>query len=177
MTHRVPAAAIDSWKGCTGANHDFQFQAGSIEVKTTHANTPKSFHVSNIKQLDPLGTSALYLYFLMLEEGEAGNESLPELIDTIRGQLGGPARQVFDEACFAAGYRGRQRAEYETPRYTIRREQFFEVGEGFPRLLESMLPEGITGVRYEVSLPLCTPYTVEAEQVASTLFSLEGERQ
>ena len=155
-----PDTAIASWKGCRGANHDFQFLRGSIEVKTTSSNTPHAFHVSNVKQLDQPGQGALFVFFVLVEEAEAGDASLPEVVDSIRELLDGTSLDHFEDSCLEAGYLESQRELYESPRYSLRREQFFEVGEAFPRLREEQLPSGVEGVKYEVAIAACTPFSV-----------------
>lgn len=167
--------AIASWKGCRGANHDFQFRLGSIEVKTTSSNTPHSFHVANIRQLDSPGQGQLFVFFVLVEETEAGDASLPDVIDSLRGMLDGVALDAFEDSLVQAGYLENQKQNYSSPRYSLRHERFFRVDETFPRLLEGSLPSGVEEVRYQVAVAACTPFEVFPSDVLDTMLGTPGE--
>jgi hypothetical protein len=156
--HAGPSAAVYAWTGSRGTNHDFQFEACSVEVKTSHAATPHAFHVSNIRQLSDDSVNALYLYFVAVEESEAAQESLPEIIGAIRSVLGYSERTAFDESLTRVGYLNEQEELYRSPRYSTRWTKCFVVGPDFPRLREEMLPNGVEEVRYEVALAACAPF-------------------
>ena len=171
-----PDTTIASWKGCRGANHDFQFSSGSIEVKTTSSNTPHAFHVANIRQLDSPGEGQLFVYFVLIEETEAGDISLPELVELLRDELDGTARDSFEDCLIEAGYLESQRELYASPRYSLRRERFYKVDESFPRLREAQLPTGVEEVRYQVALAACQPCVAFESDVWDTIFGrMEGE--
>lgn len=167
-------SAIVSWKGCSGANHDFQFASCSIEVKTTSSNTPHSFNVSNIRQLDSPGQGQLFLYFLLIEESEAGDASLPEVVDSIRNVLDEPSLVSFDEGLVNADYLESQRELYSSPRYSIRHERFFLVSESFPRLREDSLPVGVEDVRYQVAVAACTDFEKSSADVLYMVLNRQG---
>lgn len=177
LTRWDQESAISSWKGCRGANHDFQFLLGSIEVKTTSSNTPHSFHVANIRQLDSPGQGQLFVFFVLVEENEAGNVSLPEVIDSLRIKLEGVALEAFEDNLVEAGYLENQKQNYSSPRYSIRRERFFRVDEDFPRLLEESLPSGVEEVRYQVAIAACTPFEVFPPDVVCSILGWPGESE
>lgn len=166
-------AAVGSWKGCRGANHDFQFPFGSIEVKTTCSNTPHAFHVSNIMQLDAPGQGQLFLYFVLVEETEAGDASLPGVVDALRDALDGTALEAFEDSLVEAGYLDSQREIYSSPRYSLRRERFFRVVGSFPRLRESSMPTGVEEVRYEVAVAACADFEVLSTDVLDALLETQ----
>jgi hypothetical protein len=151
-------AAVESWKGTSGASHDFQFATACVEVKTTSARTPHSFHVANIKQLDAPGQGPLLVYFVVLEESAAGDVALTELIDSLRTELGEPAIYAFEDRLVEAGYLEDRRDDYASPRYSVRHQRCFEVREGFPRLQEAQIPVGVEGVTYEVAVAAALPF-------------------
>ncbi|MCB9789040.1 MAG: PD-(D/E)XK motif protein [Deltaproteobacteria bacterium] len=166
-------AAIASWKGCTGASHDFQWRDGSIEVKTTSASTPHAFHVSSVQQLDMAGQGQLFIYFAVVDEAEAGDFSLPDLIEAFRQEFTQPALDAFEDCLVEAGYLEGMRQVYASPRYSVRRERFFRVDEGFPRLRESRLPQGVEAVRYEVAVSACSAWEVEATEALDAVLGPE----
>lgn len=170
LPHTEEDMAIASWKGCRGANHDFQFRTASVEVKATSSSTPHAFHVSNIKQLDQPGQGRLFVFFVLLEESEGGDVSLPEVVDRIRDRLDGTARDAFEDCLIEAGYLEAQRELYLSPRYTVRRHRFFGVAEGFPRLREGQLPGGVEGVKYQVAIAACESFEVFESDVLDAIF-------
>jgi len=167
--------AIASWKGCKGANHDFQFSLGSIEVKSTSSNTPHAFHVSNINQLDSPGQGRLFIFLILVEESESGDTSLPDMVDSLRAEFEGSALDAFEEALIDSGYTERHRDNYSSPRYTIRREHFYHVDKTFPRLRESLLPPGVEEVRYKVAISACTEFEVMPSETLDTVVGPRGE--
>ena len=175
LNHGDADTAICSWKGCMGANHDFQFRFGCIEVKTTSSNTPHSFHISNIRQLDSPGQGQLFIFFVVVEESEAGVDSLPNVIDSLRERMEGQALDAFEDCLLDAGYIESQREIYDSPRYSLRREHFFRVVDSFPRLCENLLPPGVEEVSYQVAIAACVAYEVEPSNVMDKVFSTRGE--
>ena len=160
--------AVMAWTGPRRAPHDFQTPYGSVEVKTTAAATPHSFRVANVRQLDDRGVSALYICVVRVDESEGGEETLPEAIDRLRSALGASAKQL-DEPLINAGYIEAQRSLYESPRYSIRSPRFFHVGEGFPRLTEPRIPNGVESVSFSVALAACADYACSDSEVLETL--------
>ena len=160
--------AVKAWSGPRRAPHDFQTPPGSVEVKTTAAASPHSFRVANVRQLDDRGVSSLYICVVRVDESEGGEETLPEAIDRLRSALGASAKQL-DGPLIKAGYIEAQRTLYESPRYSIRSLHFFQVGDGFPRLLESEIPNGVEGVSFSVALAACAAYACSDREVLRTL--------
>ncbi len=166
-------ASVAAWKGYAGKPHDFQCQGGHLEVKTTAANTPHAFHVSNIKQLDPDGVPALFLAVVIIEEVEHGGETLPVVVDSIRKLLSAVDIEVFEDGLIDVGYLESQRGLYSTPSYKRRRVRFFQVREGFPSLREQQLPEGVEEVGYQVAIAACSGFEVTEQEVLSALVAAE----
>jgi hypothetical protein len=164
-----PEEAVQAWKGCRGAPHDFQLKHGSLEVKTTSASTPHSFHVSNVAQLDDSGVETLFVLLVVLYETEGGAQSLPELVQAIRERLQSSAIDAFDSCLREAGYLDVHSELYANPRYTIRTQRYFRIHSGFPRLLPAALPLGVEDVTYTVSIAACTPSECTAEVFFSSV--------
>src|SRR5262249_23565936 len=70
--HLLPAfgaaAALPAWKAGAAAHQDFQFPAGSMEIKTTAAKQPQSIRITSERQLDSTGVGALYLQVVVVDE-------------------------------------------------------------------------------------------------------------
>jgi hypothetical protein len=160
---------IRAWRGPFRASHDFQFSGGSVEVKTTSAVSPARFRVSNVQQLDDTNVSRLVLCLVLIQESESEGESLVELVEAVRGNLGEADHSTFDDALLAAGFLEAHRQLYDSPRFVCREYRFYDVNRGFPRLRESDLPEGVVNIRYDVETGACVPYRLSADAVLSEL--------
>ncbi len=153
--------AVQGWRGCRSAHHDFQYRRWSAEIKTTAAASPRTFHVANVRQLDDSGIERLYLVLKIIEEEAGARESLPELVQAFREMMRGPAVELFEEGLHEAGYLDRHAGLYKEPRYSHRRTRIYLVGEGFPRLLPHAIPNGVENVEHEVSIAACAAFAVD----------------
>jgi len=152
--------ALRVWVGQRHAHQDFQLEMAAIEVKTSIAKQLIEVRIANERQLDDRGLPALYLAVLLLTELENAGESLPQRVRKIREQ----AEQAgclheLEERLLAAGYLDEQAGMYNRG-YVLRAFHAYRVADGFPRLLEEDLPEGIGEVSYSVSLALAKPFRV-----------------
>src|SRR5262249_44853807 len=98
-------AAVDAWKGPTGALHDFLRNGHALEVKTT-AGIVSGIEVSSLEQMEDTGLSVLLLVHLHLVQSPAGL-SLPGLVESILDELArsAPASiRPFRDALLACGY-------------------------------------------------------------------------
>ena len=159
--------AVASWTGPLAANQDFQFRGGAMEVKTTTAKQPQTLVITNERELDDTGVGALVLLSISLDERRGGlGMSLNELVDAIRSDLGpGRARAKLDELLARHGYLASHRPAYDEPRYTVRSEDLWRVAAGFPRLVESDLPDGVGDVSYRVVHTGLDRFSIQGEQV------------
>jgi hypothetical protein len=169
LPHMDGLAAVRSWKGWQSANHDFQLPAGSVEVKTTSANLPHAFHVSNVGQLDDGATAALFVHLVQVSEEESGASSLPELVASVRERLPDDGIASFDDALVEFGYLDAHAESHSLPRYTIRSRRYFVVEDGFPRLLGNMVPPGVEEVSYAVAIAACAPFEREIATVIASI--------
>jgi hypothetical protein len=165
LTRTADGSAIGAWKGWSFTNHDFQLPTGNVEVKTTSANTPHSFQVSNVGQLDDRSIPRLFLNLMVVDENEGGAESLPELVESIRLLVSDDWAGRFDDSLVQAGYLEAHRDHYSAPRYNIRSSRFYRIEEGFPRLRAEDLPAGVEQVTYSVAVAACRDFLHYESQV------------
>ncbi|MGW7409520.1 PD-(D/E)XK motif protein [Streptomyces sp. NPDC054833] len=167
LTSLAQSETVEAWTGPTGTNQDFQLSGVAVETKASVAKRPRSIRIASERQLDGTGTPALLLALAQLDERRGGSgESLNRRVDGIRQQLTSPtARARFDGLLIQAGYLPGHRDLYEEPRYTVRELRFWHVREGFPRLVESDLPEGIGDCTYHVSTSGLDAYRATADEV------------
>ena len=161
--------AVNRWKGPDRDAHDFQLPAAAVEVKTTKTATPNAIRISGVKQLDDRGLPGLFLYFVQVEESATAELSLPELIGRLRDRLDEGGRGQLEERLLRVGYTDEQFEDGSSQRYTVRRERWFRVTAGFPRLLESDLPSGVVDVAFSIAVTACEPHERGEEDVLAIL--------
>lgn len=167
-----PAAAVAGWTGPSHASHDFQLGACALEVKATAAKQHQVLRIVSERQLDDTGVDELFLFHLSLDVHQNSGESLPTLVADVRERVRPTvAAPVFDDRILEAGYLDAHAHVYADSGYTIREENFYRVGEGFPRIVERDLPAGIGDVRYSVGAAECKHFSVEPELVRRSLRS------
>jgi hypothetical protein len=165
------ATSVESWTGPKGTPQDFQFPGTAVEVKTTIMKQPQKIRVSNELQLDDKGIENLFLFHLSVIERKDFGETLPSIIRQIRGSFEENIqnKSYFDQMLFDSGYLDEHAEHYASTGYTIRQESFFRITDGFPRLIESDLPEGIGDLNYSVNVSSCSNFTVSGEFVIKTI--------
>jgi hypothetical protein len=184
-------SVVKSWKGSEGADQDFQFSAGAVEVKTTVSALPQTVRISNERQLDDSNWPALFLHVLGLEirddvdmrdhsqnqesadskrVSRAAIATLPAMVASIRDAvLDETAHEYFDEQLLSAGYVDTHAHRYAARRYLVRSTHFFRVGPEFPRLIEAELPPGVGDVDYALSVAACEPFKADTGEVLAVL--------
>lgn len=163
--------AVQAWKGPQLANQDFQLMSAAIEVKTTAGKGPQRLRITNERQLDDTGVERLVLLHLALDVREGGGETLPALVDDLRGILEGHpgAREAFDDRLLDAGYHDIDADKYALTGYTVRMGQAFRVRDNFPRIIEHTLDTAIGDVEYSLSVSGCMPFAVDVETLGGLL--------
>ncbi len=169
---RIPKlAAVKCWKGPEEKVHDFELPGGSVEVKTAGSKEPRAFRISSEHQLDTAGIPSLHLYVLSIETRGSGGKTLPELVSELRAEfeVEQAGFDLFRQKLMEAGYLDIHAAEY-TAQYEAVEEFLFRVENGFPSIVE--VPEGVSEVKYKISLSACLRFQVDLE--ASLLPILGG---
>ncbi|WBC13777.1 PD-(D/E)XK motif protein [Micromonospora sp. WMMA1998] len=176
LTSLNQSDAVGAWTGPTGTNQDFQLPELAIETKASVARRPTSVRIASERQLDGTGTPALFLALASLDERRGGSgESLNKRVGSIRERLTSPAaRARFDALLIQVGYLPGRSDLYEEPRYTLRELRFWHVREGFPRLVESNLPEGVGNCTYHVSTSGLDAYRTTPDAVKELIGGPRG---
>jgi Putative PD-(D/E)XK family member, (DUF4420) len=162
-----PRAAVSSWKGPGGAAQDFQLPALAVEVKTASGKQHQKLAISNERQLDPIGVGHLLVFHLSLDVRRGGGETLPARVFLTRELIkpDAVAAAELENLLFEAGYLDCHAPAYDACGYTVRESNFFEVRDGFPRIVEADLRNGVGDVRYTVSVAECKNYAFPEAQV------------
>jgi hypothetical protein len=176
MRHRLaPAAGVEeavaSWTGPSRAPQDFQTRGWAVEVKTTGTEQPQRLRVTSSRQLDDTGLTLLVVYHLSVDIRAAGQgETLPSMVDAMRSLAAAhpPSADSFEDHLLEMGYLDQNSDQYSSAAYTPRGESAYRVSDGFPRIVEAMLPAGVGDVSYVIDASACAPYELDmAELLAS----------
>ncbi|AIK38260.1 hypothetical protein BG07_1450 [Bacillus pseudomycoides] len=163
---------IDGWFGPNRERIDFQYREIGVEVKTSSTAKPYKISISSEDQLES-DDMDLYLYCIMLErtEREVGI-SLGELVEKVKNRLIYSESLVlkFLEKLMANGYFEDDKELYSN-RFVIKDQMVYLVSEGFPKIVPSILPQGIVNVNYQISLDSCNSFQVSEEEV---LYKVKG---
>jgi len=164
--------SIKAWTGSKKTSQDYEFGSVAIEVKTSAAVDATRVNITNSRQLDDTGLNGLYLSRILLDVRQGEKNTLPLLIESLRNNIikSSPESSLdFEEKLLAAGYQDKHLDQYSNRAYSERELVFYQVIEGFPRLLVKDLLEGITKVSYEISLDACSDFKIENKKVIDSV--------
>jgi len=151
------------WTGSDKTNHDFQIRNNAVEVKTTSSKQHKKFTISSERQLDNTGLEHLYLSVFALNlHSNMPDRTLPALIRDIYTQIQDDPFATFQFQVKLAkyGYNEALADKYKIG-FSLTEMKFFEVVEGFPRLLQGNLPDGVGDLKYSVVVAACSPFEIQ----------------
>jgi hypothetical protein len=166
--------AVQAWRGGQAEEHDFGLPALDVEVKTTTGER-RAHWIGSLTQMVPTRDRPLWLVSHQLTAAGTGHgHTLPDLVETIRLELGsGVARDGFEMTLAGSGWREDDRERLVT-RWTLRTESLaYAVVGAFPRLTpdalrHSGLPlDRIPEVRYRIDLD-----GLESEQDVPKIISI-----
>jgi len=144
--------AVESWLGPERSHQDFVFGNTSVEIKSLSGLERSRVRISSEDQLESLN-DALYLRIYRLSNipDAAGARALNDLVLAVQDRLDcAEALEAFDRKLAAYGYA--PNPEYDVPRFVVSEVSSYQVFGGFPRLVRSGLPGGITGLSYDIEL-------------------------
>ena len=155
--------ALDAWVGPVDAPQDFSLPFGLVEVKSVKVGA-RELSISSIDQLDVEG-HPLFLVVVQLSTAtrEGTGLTLYGMISGIRELLATdiPAATEFERKLVSVGYR--DSAAYDQRVLSVSSEQWYRVGEGFPRLLRRNVAPEITAAVYRISLAAIGVFTQHSE--------------
>ena len=166
-----PPEAMDSWVGPKGRSQDYEIPGASVEVKTTIASPHQMIRISNVRQLDDTGLPALFLFVLPIDVHREAGQTLPDLIEEIRALLSTPSEtaRIFEDRLLEAGYMDSHAEKYKRDRYVFRAPSYYRVTEGFPRIIESDLVQGVGDVKYSIAVAACGEFQVDEVAMLSAM--------
>ena len=167
------AEAVRCWTGPLDSPKDFEIGGTCVEAMTRRGAAAPHVAVSSEHQLDSSGVDALFLHVAEVSAGGSdavGAVTLAEAARDLRemfAECDMAAVDLLEERLTAAGFEWAD--DYSDKRWILGREHLFEVREGFPRVVPSMLPHGVSNLRYSISLRDCEPFRVEAAALVEAI--------
>jgi hypothetical protein len=170
-----PETAVTAWNGPLGGNQDFNHQGCGLEIKGTTANTIDSIVIASARQLDDTGLDRLLLRHSAYDFRDGAGTTLTAAVARLRMTLAtsADATIAFEDRLLAAGYLEPLPRLLQSHGFTLRRHRHFRIEPGFPRLLETSLPDGVTEVSYRVSLAACADFEIGETEAFKLLGSQE----
>jgi hypothetical protein len=159
------AVAVEAWLGTERSHQDFIFGNTAVEIKSLSGTERSTVRISSEDQLESLNdTLFLRIYRLSSLSDAPRSQSLNELVTAVQTQLGeAEAVEAFDRKLVAYSYA--PLPNYDTPLFVVSDVRSYRVGDGFPRLIRSQLPEGIGQVAYDIRLEAIAPYACDNGEV------------
>lgn len=162
--------AAVSWFGPERALQDFCDGELAVEVKSTSSTGSRHVTIANERQLDLIQTKSLLMATYSLDVRRDGiGFKLPGLVADVRSAMvdSEQGRLTLEARLIRSGY-----LDNHAPRYTstfeVRRRQWLEIRDDFPRITETDLPNGVSQVSYKIDLEPCGPWVLSADEVLET---------
>ncbi|WP_418791785.1 PD-(D/E)XK motif protein [Phosphitispora sp. TUW77] len=166
LLNDVGLQAIACWKGPYHEVFDFSLNNMSIEVKATAASMPYKAFISNEMQLnDQLAGGTLVLCFVAVQPSDTSGETLGDVVKGIEDCIGidETACSVFKDKIFGCGL-GKPYIDNYATRYIIKEHEYFNVKEGFPRILGEDVPNGLGDISYSLEISACANYRMSDQE-------------
>lgn len=172
-------ASTGFWLGPEMAAKDFQSDMWAVEVKTSAINSHSGIAINGELQLDESNIEKLYLYNLVVEVLSQDGHTLPEIIAIIRQMIESDTRaaSAFESKLLLYGYFDLDEDSYKERHYHIRREQYFQVKDEFPRIKKDELRMGVSDVKYNISLNYFSENMVTEENVINNIEFYERNKK
>lgn len=162
--------AINAWTGPLGADQDFQMGAVCMEAKTSAAHSLDGIPVASERQMEVPDDVVLVLVGLSVDARIGHGETLNEMIRVVRSAAAGAGcLSMLDDRLESIGCGAEDAQLHDEMGYSVRSSAFFLVGPGFPRLVSTDLPVGVSDVRYRIVLASCGSHMMSAEALRELL--------
>lgn len=163
--------AVNSWTGGDDETHDFYIGSHAVEVKTTSVQEPYYAYISSEYQLDNCEIPGkLFLRYYAFRKSQNSGEKLNDIISDIRNKLENTPGMLnlFNDKLKKYGYYD-EANEYYTIGYYSRDNYYFSVREGFPRIVKTDVPAGVSDLSYKISITQCLPFASDSQSIFRVL--------
>lgn len=175
LSNLKAADAVASWRGPHEDEQDFLFSDWLVEVKTQMSSSDRKLIISSQDQLDSASGNIIVCHQTLGQSSEKDPNScsLLGLIKQVEGILSvsdSYALDLFYANLIQAGYN--ERDEYDRDNLLLNDRSYFEVREGFPRIVASDLVEGVGDVHYTVRIDACNNFEINEQAFNQMVFEV-----
>jgi hypothetical protein len=166
LVHRVAAkAAVDAWCGPNGSHQDFIFGNTAVETKAISGRERSAVRISSEDQLESTCDNLFLAVFRLSKIADSDHAvSLNDMVRLIESELtDAAALEDFWARLGAYGYAAMR--DYDAPKFIVAGQRVFAVVNGFPRLIRSGLPAGVTRVCYDIQLESIAAFERPTDQI------------
>ena len=166
-----------AWQAPLNTNQDFLFGPLAVEIKTTTSNEVDKIRITNARQLDPTGLNDLFLIRYAFDFRVGTGRTLPQLILALKASLGSVSPEslsIFNDRLLETGFVEGTPNDFDDWGFTPRRSDVFTVIDGFPCLLESNLPPGVSEISYTLNLSAAQQFHIPETTFWEGLISSYG---
>jgi hypothetical protein len=160
---RPASEVLRMWKGPANGLRDFSLGTVDLEVKSTISPNGFPARIASLEQLDDADDRTIYLLAQRFAL-DASGQSLPELIEEVRQDLGEGDELSFGRSLLMVGYEGAFADEY-VRRFIDADVRAYRMDEHFPRLARSAVPLAIKSAKYDLDLDLVGDPTAELDEI------------
>lgn len=158
-----PSFSIAVWKGPAGYPQDFVLPHCALEIKSSSAKASDKIAIANELQLDNRPYTHLGLGFFRVSQGDSDGPSLTSMVQMIRELvvMDPLALMEFEKCLLQCGWLDVFSEAYSKEGIFIREAQWFQVKEGFPRIIRENFPSGVGDVRYTVEIGSAMSFLID----------------
>ena len=151
-----PSLVNQAWRGPMGGLHDFVFDDGAIEAKTTLSAAGFPARIGSLEQLDSASADPLFIAAVRACL-QATGLSLPQWIAKIQDRLAidSAAGASFERLIHLTGFSLDHAAAYHR-QFSILSIKLFPIDDSVPRLQRTLVPPIVRSATYELDLDLIT---------------------
>lgn len=155
----------DSWCGPLASNQDFNIGDSAVEVKSISGMDRSRVKISSEDQLESTMKNLFLVAFHLISNSDSDRAlSLNRLVGiTLESLTNADALEVMQQKLAAYGYVSIP--DYDTPRFVVSDTQAYRVEEEFPRIARSLLPRGISKVKYQIELESITSFQCDLQAI------------
>lgn len=151
---------LQAWQGPDGADRDYVLNERWFEIKSIATGKDK-VTISSLNQLE--ASSRGFLVIINVDESSKTDSeacSVAEEVKRMREVLkdAPEATKLFEEKLISLGYI--DKTAYEDIFFRVGDANYYQVDDGFPRLITDNVPLEIVAVRYDLSLVGIAPWKV-----------------
>lgn len=163
--HLSEKAALSAWCGPEGGHQDFIFGNTAVEIKALSGKERSTVRISSEDQLQAVCDNLFLKIYRLSDMPESDRSiSLNEMVRLVEHELTDPAAiEQLSAKLVAYGYV--EMRDYNEPALAVTGEQTYRVEDGFPMLVRSQLPAGLTRVSYEIELETITPFECDEAEM------------